>query len=941
MRQMGKSAAGIATTLLAASALFGVESVGGQPTEYPPPATRPRPTRAEMERRIAEQKARAAAANTPEAKQTAEAARRQAEAARSAKFDEEDRQFAAAFNASARWRALPPFVRNVIVAPTGRAYFTTNELQEEPELRKTVERAAGGGLPLIRGGRLQLVDGQGRFWVTTFNAPELRCFDGKRWSDEVRLASGEDKVPEALRHRGSAERGRWEDGGWEDAAGNLYFIGGASTRTGRAIHRRAPDGKWTLHKFIEPRKNDDPLQGRPLMAEQAGGRVAFYPEVRSSGLESTARVIVFDGTRMDVVDPRVCKNDDHSITCIMPMPDGSVASICSGDRLWFRWPDKNAEAGEVAKLVAKLEHADPQAREDAADALVRLGAPVVEQLRAIPPDDVSPEARIRLDVVITTIDLAREGDVAERPEDDQMLYRGRYRFDNASLVSQRSGGTLTLFLEECFDARHDVTHRDVLVTIDPAGKWTVRPVPIEQWDRLGAPRPDHRFVDAKGGIWLRQEFRAHPADLSASPIAPEGLVFDRVIAEDEAGRVYVEDDRYRVYVYDPSQPPAPGDLKVERHVARGAVALPGEGVAWAVKDDVWPHELLRLGGASGKVEQVPRDWGDDQGVGSILPLKGAVLAAIAVDDPEHKAVENPFRLWDGVKWTRYETLETLVEAEAPRLAKTTVPHFQAVSAYGERVDGGWFRIGSDGAGGLWFWRRETSEGGPEREPRNIHELRHFDGKEWRDVWASIGIENPLAHHARPIALSAKGRDVAMLDEMERTLYLVRRAGDGFKRVVLSKYPHMGMFAPTPVETRDGALWFRPWEPNKMCVLRGDAVADVPDAKNPMLGDGAGNLWAQHFRTEAVRVKVGERWIDTPFLGKAMAQSPDGRVWLMHVDGLSHLKLDAAAGTVTEVKRYQWGGPRNDFYGVFFDDANGLWMRGSGNRLVRYALPPAE
>jgi hypothetical protein len=88
-----------------------------------------------------------------------------------------------------------------------------------------------------------------------------------------------------------------------------------------------------------------------------------------------------------------------------------------------------------------------------------------------------------------------------------------------------------------------------------------------------------------------------------------------------------------------------------------------------------------------------------------------------------------------------------------------------------------------------------------------------------------------------------------------------------------------------------------------------------------------------------------KWVELKVVGlrgaAAMTQSPDGRVWLLHGDALSQLRVDTAAGTVVEAGRWKWATPMNDFRSVFCDAKGGLWIAGHGNRHTRFQLPPAS
>src|SRR5205823_6632438 len=119
------------------------------------------------------------------------------------------------------------------------------------------------------------------------------------------------------------------------------------------------------------------------------------------------RALRFAEGTWSIIDPRVCKLDYHQTRDILPMPDGSIATLCDGNRLWFYWPDGFSAADQklLQGLIDELSAGDPAVRESASRELIKRGAQFGEALRKIKGDDLPPEARVRLQYIVKTLGL--------------------------------------------------------------------------------------------------------------------------------------------------------------------------------------------------------------------------------------------------------------------------------------------------------------------------------------------------------------------------------------------------------------------------------------------------------------------------------------------------------------------------------------------------------
>ena len=201
-----------------------------------------------------------------------------------------------------------------------------------------------------------LVDRAGRYWGYVRDgqlAHRLECYDSKakQWLPP-RLAAGVERKD----LRGDpplSVLGQWHDpsnsqGSFEDAAGNLYFLGGAererNSTFGFGMHRLAPDGTWTFQKFDKPYGSDDFL--RP------GGRITIAARY-GYGSPDDCRVMHYDGGGWSEINPVVEHGQFSSVYAVVPLKDGSIATLMDGNHLWAYWP-KGSVPGRTLDQLAEM-----------------------------------------------------------------------------------------------------------------------------------------------------------------------------------------------------------------------------------------------------------------------------------------------------------------------------------------------------------------------------------------------------------------------------------------------------------------------------------------------------------------------------------------------------------------------------------------------------------
>jgi hypothetical protein len=863
----------------------------------------------------------------------------EAEAGRTLKYAEEDEALSALLGQRRRWRALPRFITRIYIDGSGRSWFETASDPDDSEtpLRESVERCAAGKSKLVRGGSVLLVDRNNRFWVVSQAAPhQLLCFDGKSWTN-ARLASGETSLPANI-PTGQFYRGVFYPSSFEDSSGNLYFIGGAHERTGIGVHRRNPDGNWTFNLLIQPKKPDELFDERPVFTEQAGGRIAIVRQMHERDSSSVDfHVVLFDGKSWRIIEPKGCASTSHSLRSVIPLADGSIGSLCGGDRFWVYWPDGYPSQGqtELDKLVEKLSDAELKEREGASRALVGRGPAIVDALEKIPLDSLPPEGQMRLKFILHTLKAMAGGS-----EKESALYGGRLVFRECYLVSRPGRGKLKFYVHVCQDLRLKKTYHKVFVTVDSEGNWDVSEIPDEQWAQVGAPSdPQHCFEDSKGGIWLRECLRAG-SDNSVAPVAPEGLKYHDVLGEDREGRVYTSMWSHEYLIYDPSAPEDQPEVPHQTLYAWYFQHLAGEPVGFAIESGSKQQSLLAFG-SGGSVKTIPRNW-NEASVTMAIPLRGEAAIVSLFPWDRDQFLESPFRLWDGAKWTGSDSLADLVHENAARLVQLASTHFDG---FGSWYDDDRVRIAGDGRS-LWFWSNGDELDRTTQDQKLVNRLEYFDGAQWHDAWSEMGLPTPV-NYSRPLC-AVSGAHALVIGSHERKAVLLAKFVSGkvtaaaLDAIKYSEGVHGGADS---FDTTDGRTIVRIG--GRTYVLAGDAIEASPELVGLPLGsDTKGNVWffAGQGRFQIISGSSTLRLNLAPDVVEPclLAPAPDGRLWLLHALGLSELSLDlsSSAPSLRELHRWAWNAPRNQFEMAYCDASGNLWIRGHASVHARYTLPKA-
>lgn len=828
-------------------------------------------------------------------------------------------------NSNCRWLAIPAWL-TPYADGNGNVWFSmprhADDADPEASFRRSIEEIAAGGFSANRGGRILAIDKFRRVWATR-EIGVVCCYDGQKWKDYQLLP---ERDPRAQPATGPARRPRARAIGevaLADSSGNVHVIT-SSTYESPGIHVIKPDGQVRSIFFDVPKNGGKHwLNTAVAFFQQPGGRAVLH-QLYDCG--ENCRVLYFDGVEWKEIDPRICKT--HSINAAIPLANGAIGTICAEDHFWTYWPQgtPNAPTGKLDELCAKLDDPDPSVRESASEGLIVAGPSADPQIRKLLEKAASPEAEARLKDVLATFKTMTSGD-----HKGAALHAGRFVFDQCYLCSRGRKGETRLYVEDCQDRRTEKKYAAALITIDSKGTWDMRPVRYKQWGGSGTGWiPSHLFEDSRGGMWLKPCFRIEPEELKAQA-APNGIWFEKACFEDNQGRVYLS-GRLGWVRYDPNAPPNQCDLPVTGYFGRGFYHEPGTGETWCSDVTHSPHRPVNLG-KGGLVSELMPNW-EPSGIESILPLANGAAVVLLQDFPDGPALKNHSMFWDGKEWHASQWSYQLVHKHAAELAKLAHRSLRSYVDYYPMLF-----LAGNGRDKLWYVDRRRPDGDmPGMGVGGWAAVDFFDGKVWHDLQLEQGEQLTL--------LLIDDAD-AMLCLKGDSLLRVSWDEGKWQRQVLGPRPKelvtdWSVFGP------DGEVWVTAFDASDKAQLwriSGNQIDKIGVGAKPQFVDSKRRLWC----TDRGRLKafIDGQWAelsaeDVQREGKVV-ESTDGRIWYVHLNGLSHVEVDASGEmpVIREIKRYRLDSPKMDLTRVFCDEGNGIWIGSEGNSKSRYQLPPAE
>ncbi|HEX8521144.1 MAG TPA: hypothetical protein VF669_02735 [Tepidisphaeraceae bacterium] len=354
-----------------------------------------------------------------------------------------------------------------------------------------------------------------------------------------------------------------------------------------------------------------------------------------------------------------------------------------------------------------------------------------------------------------------------------------------------------------------------------------------------------------------------------------------------------------------------------------ATPLPGEAMAWGLSNDK-PQQLVTIG--IERIKPFRINWEPNLSM-MIYPLhQKRVIVGLADAQTKQWIC---WRLWDGKQWLEEKSLVELVHkhvssvlAAAPRAFATYRASEDALPHH--------VQIATDGAGHLWFAHEKH--------------LEFYDGQSWRDAWSEIG-----GAPQRSFGLTAVHQGSALVLEEEP---VTDPSQSGLRLIVFQNQKLVSKPLP-PIRPGvwnvhfSNAIDISATEtiyqmPTGAGILRGTQAEAYDQPQTPVLADTAGNLWWTDQGGRIVVTSGAKRTFrvirDTPD-PRTVVQSPNGRYWLLHRNGVVGLNLvkRGAQPWIEVTQRFKWDAPRTEFKELFCDADEGLWFVNGGAHL-HYALP---
>jgi hypothetical protein len=792
---------------------------------------------------------------------------------------------------SSQWRKLPDFVMEVVPDASGEFWYAGRPIDyqdAEATLRDTVARAAARQTRIIHGGQIRLIDSRGRWWVSPSSKPyELWCYDGKTWLEDARRhPMGEGAVPSNPRSM------KWQSV-MEEPGGRILALGFEYKSVGERLHIYETDGKWSEYIIQAPPVKQELFRRNLRVVGQAGGRIAIAPTD-----EKDAHVILFDGADWSVVNPAVCTSKYDSSRAILPLKDGSIGTLCSGNQFWVYWPDGLLQNQDVDARIADLAATEPEVRESATRLLIGMGPSILETLRSKAGAAAIPEVKVRLNLILATLESV------STDHEGRGLHGGRYTFRTVNFLSRATDGRMRLLAQECVDHRTGEKHKAAILTSRDDGAWDILPVPTEQWAQVGVRTiPGNEFEDSREGVWLRGGYRI---DLrrgaiaeAVSDVGAQGYAR----AEDRHGVLFLDNRT----LYNPHGMAGVSDMAMESIEKRTLFFIDGQ--VWAVDAAKRPAEIHRID-APGKVLTLPEDFSDAM-VTAVLPLGDAMLAQAY---SERIAVGHRTFLYDGQKWHGPAPTETLARQFTPLLVRGAGNEFKAVGPDG-------LAVASDGRGGVWLAEHYAAM-------TPVYRWGYFDGTRWIDVQTQID------GNVRPRYAVLGGRAIIAFSGAECYLVEIDATGN-------VKSTRLGDRTLTPTmdfEVVDGDSF----QISDMAVAWRYAGGHMESLRpNPLgrkiLTDSAGRVWRRKGADELETTIDGRRMVVPESKNcLAMAEGPDRRLWMLTNDGVSEVIVQGRQAQTG--KLLKWDQPKTRIERCFVDRDGWLWICGEKERHQRYKLP---
>ena len=784
------------------------------------------------------------------------------------------------------WQALPDEVRAVYVGPDQRTWY---ELRYEPwpmpidwaHLRGIIEREFRKDSPQVLGVRPVLFESNGRVWFGgTYSPSMLLGYDGHTW---IEHAAEKGHYFEAI----LPNHGRMEgEAPAVELAGKLFFP------DNRGVH--CFDGKtWTYKEFLGPRPGGrDPI----VLVPQADGRTLLAAGPQEVLWQWKAG----EWTELD----RKALLGDIGTTRLVPWGKEGFW-VGSEQGTMFFWKLGVDPAAQFASTLARLGDERFAVREEAAAALIQMGArilPLAEKNRAETDD---PEIRLRLDKIIE----------AFRHPEQAFVPLGPYLLKAPRLLPCDDPGVMYVGSEEIQEGGESVGPGVVVAEV--AGRYRLlKGAEFFQaclhlysgvfWPVVLKPG---RFVWLAGHRYVRRPARLLDVEKGQFVAEPPEKQVGWLHAVRSDGTVFLSQrdpvQGGAVYAFKPGAPDDRQFLSGETFSLgreRGNAVVARDGAVWAGLED---KGFSRFDGKA---------W---QPVKALAGEKSVVWLDFGRNGEVLLYTDKGYELLDaqGGSVGEDEDLAALVVRCRARItAAFSGP--RGVDNNGIVVDKG---------GNIWL----------------VESLKVLAGDQWLEASQALSDAGMRSNNVEYLALLGDGSRVYVTD-----LFLVHDGGRSFfgevqdGRLVFAPAPHTSERV-LNVMDHEGAFWL----PGSVTISRGTCdsleaqlaqrltekgiIQEIKNAGWPYLCDKAGNVWLGKIlggprnqfniwrkgKIEAtVSIPSGGNYFAGPFSDRL------GSVYVWTESGLYHLTADSAAPAKYAVKTvWHPRGIEGEITGVAYSD----------------------
>ena len=694
---------------------------------------------------------------------------------------------------------------------------------------------------------------------------------------------------------------------------------------------------------------------------------------RNAGKTLTARtdlasVILWDGNEFGQYTPSDYPAEERWVAQIVALSDASVITFDENGNANIGWPTGLEQSRHAAflKLLDALDKPDSNERKRATADVIKLGpAAVAWANEALGSNSTTPEQAGSLRYIKQALEEATAS--LEKHEINGVHFGGRYKVAKLAFISRSLDGRVRLAADECFDDLGEQFLGKCLLTIETNGQWHASLIDEGSVDMPSSGWPEDHYRDIDHTLFVKTKIFDVGHEVTQRSNKPFALNIWHVLGGDgeKTGRVYYSsNDGIYLCNINLTTTTFPANLSPRILSARALTFAAGERTAWALADI--PLRILS-NGATNPIT-LPNDR---MRATAISALQGnAAIIWLKSNDPNDADQALTAYLYNDNHWIGVPGIGSsdLVHANATDIPRVAPRDFLA---RGTATNANVPTFGSDRGIGLWclstnsHWIANVNKTQWSVQPECYFD--YFDSNAWNNVWDLFPIETkefssqPLDTEVEPVNPNAPptpvkthldyflvlatvddGHVALVYDRLHKQIWAVSFEDGRLQKKVLSGSESLiGM----PQTTQAGK---HTWLVNDNKV--GPSVWKCGDGKltpinvkgSVVAAQESGRLWVRDGKKliaidDHSTASVNIESLDQN--GRIIFGNHDD-VWLMTTEGLFQIMRSGNSPSLSSRLINKWNTPVNALSG-FIDDANGFWIPGDGDQIVRLQLPSQQ